>query len=378
MKRVVQIVTQLALGGAQRLAIELARRVPEGWEGHLWAGPGGELEVEAEADPRLHFRRVPSLGRKIDALADAAALRELVELMREVRPDIVHTHSSKAGILGRQAAWLAGVRDVVHTVHGWSFHPGLSSVMRALYVTLERAAAAQTRILHCVCHADVEKGLAAGVGVEGQYRVVHGGIDPAPYASLPPKSSGPPTVVTLSCLKRQKGLEDWHAVAARVREKIPDARFVIAGEGELRGELEERRRALGLERAVEMPGWVRDVPALLGSADVFLLTSHWEGFPLAVLEAMAAGVPVVATAVDGTPEAVEEGVTGYLVGRGEVETMAERVESLLRDEGLRRAMGTRGRERVIARFTIKQFVEGVVAVYRSAFPSRPSPGSPCP
>ncbi len=363
MARVVQIITQLALGGAQRLALELARRMPDGGEGHLWAGPGGELEAEAAADPRVRFRTVPSLGREIEVLSDAAALRELVALMREVRPDIVHTHSSKAGILGRQAALLAGVRNTVHTVHGWSFHPGLSATMQGLYIALERAAAAQTGILHCVCQADVDKGLAAGVGEEGRYRVVHGGIDPTPYAVTPRKTTGPPTVVTLSCLKPQKGLEDWLEVAARVRAKVPDARFVIAGEGELRGELEERRRSLGLEGAVEMPGWVRDVPALLASADAFLLTSRWEGFPLAVLEAMAACLPVVATAVDGTPEAVEEGLTGFLAAPGDVEAMAERVVRLLGDEELRGTMGARGRDRVMARFTLDRFVESVYRLY---------------
>ncbi len=365
MKRVVQIVTQLALGGAQRLAMELARRAPEGWEGHLWAGPGGELEAEAAADPRLRFRSVPSMGREIEGIHDAAALRELVALMREVRPDIVHTHSSKAGILGRQAALLAGIRNTVHTVHGWSFHPGLSGAMQGLYIALERAAAAQTRILHCVCQADVDKGLAAGVGEEGQYRVVHGGIDPAPYAALAPKTGGPLTVVTLSCFKPQKGLVGWLGVARRVRDAVPGARFVIAGDGEGREQLEAMRRALGLDGVVEMPGWVRDVPALLASADVFLLTSHWEGFPLAVLEAMAAGLPVVATAVDGTPEAVEEGVTGFLAAPSDVETLAERVVRLLGAPELCRTMGSRGRDRVMGRFTLDRFVEGVSALYSS-------------
>ncbi len=363
MPRIIHIITQLALGGAQRLAMELVRRMPAGWEGHLWAGPGGELEAEAAADPRLRFRRIASLGREIDVLHDATALRELVAALREVRADVVHTHSSKAGVLGRQAALLAGVSNVVHTVHGWSFHPGLSAAMQGLYMTLERAAAAQTRVIHCVCQADVDKGLEAGIGEAEQYRVVHGGIDPAPFVGLPAKSTGPPTVVTLSCLKPQKGLVDWLEVASRVRAKVPDARFVIAGDGELRPDLESRRRALGLEGCVEMPGWVRNVPALLGTADLFLLTSHWEGFPLAVLEAMAAGVPVVATAVDGTPEAVEDGVMGFLAAVGDVDSLATQVVRLLADASLRARIGAAARARVLDRFTLARFCEGIYAVY---------------
>lgn len=368
MPRIVHIITQLALGGAQRLAMELVRRMPEGWEGHLWAGPGGELEAEAAGDPRLRFRRIAALGREIDVLHDAAALRELVAALREVRADVVHTHSSKAGVLGRQAALLAGVPNVVHTVHGWSFHPGLSAAMEGLYMTLERAAAAQTRVIHCVCQADVDKGLSAGIGEEGQYRVVHGGIDPAPYVSLPQKSSAPPTVVTLSCLKPQKGLDDWLEVASRVRAKVPDARFVIAGEGELRDELDSRRRALALEGCVEMPGWVKDVPALLSGADVFLLTSRWEGFPLAVLEAMAAGLPVVATAVDGTPEAVEDGGTGFLAATGDVDALAAHVVRLLTDAPLRERVGSAARARVLNRFTLARFCEGVYSFTRDLLP----------
>jgi glycosyltransferase involved in cell wall biosynthesis len=171
--------------------------------------------------------------------------------------------------------------------------------------------------------------------------------------------------VTVACLKRQKAPFDFVAAARAVRDRVPDACFLIVGDGALRRDVLRRISALGLQGVVRLLGWRRDVPAILAAADVFLLTSRWEGLPLAAVEAMLAGTPVVATAVDGTPEAVADGETGYLVPPGDPDAAADRVAQLLRHPGAAEQMGRAGPERARHRFRRRAMLEGTDALYRT-------------
>ena len=378
MIRVVQIITKLELGGAQQLCLELCRRLDRRrFEAVLVSGAEGELVAEARRLPDVRFEVVGPLVREVSPVADAAALAALVRLLgRERRtaegPLVVHTHSSKAGALGRLAARLAGVRHVVHTIHGYAFHAWQPKVVRRLYQTIERVASRFADALVAVAEENRRTGIALGLFPPERCEVIAGGIDVAAFRRPPeareraraalglPADSG--VVGMVACLKPQKAPEDFVAMAARVRAAVPGTRFLIAGDGERRAAVEAAARAAGLDGDLRLLGWRRDVPDILAALDVLVLTSRWEGLPLVFPQAMAAGRPVVATNVNGAPEAVREGVTGYLVPPGDVEALADRVIDLLRNPDRRRAMGEAARSAAAA-FDVDAMTRRYEALY---------------
>ncbi len=355
--RVTHILTRPELGGAQANTLytvqhlDRSRFVPS-----LITSPDGPLaeEMRAVADAQVIF--LPEMVREIRPLADGRAAWALVRLLRCIQPDIVHTHSSKAGILGRWAARRARVPAVIHTVHGFPFHDHQAAPVRRLYVALERAAARRTDRFICVARSDLDKGEAAGVFRREQAVVIRSGIplDPCRRAGGSGMAvrrelgvpDGVPLVGMVACLKPQKDPVAFVSVAAQVLREHPHARFLLVGDGELRGAVEAARRDAGLEERLILAGWRRDIPAVMDALDVLVLTSLHEGLPRVVPEAMACGRPVVATAVDGTPEAVADGETGYLVPVGEPAAAAARVSHLLASPERRHAMGEAGRRRV--------------------------------
>lgn len=352
---VTHVITMLELGGAQRNTLyTVAHLDRERFAPGLVAGPGGILDDEARALPDVPFATCLHLRREPHPVRDLLALLDLRRRFREERPAIVHTHSSKAGVLGRLAASLAGVPAIVHTVHGWGFHPGQSPPVRAFYVALERLAARATSRLVAVSRANAEKGARARVAPAAAFRVIRSGVELDRFRRAAGSGAfraelgiGPevPLVGMVACLKPQKLPVDFVRVAARVAERFPRAVFVLAGDGVLRPEVEAEAARAGLGDRFRLLGWREDPERIVGDLDVLVLTSLHEGLPRVVPEAMAAGKPVVATAVDGTPEAVTDGVTGYLAEPGDVERLAEGVIRLLSDPELRERFGAAARER---------------------------------
>jgi glycosyltransferase involved in cell wall biosynthesis len=315
-ERVLHVITQLELGGAQQNTLYTCAHLDRGrYEPVLACGVGGYLDDEARALPDVPVHFLASLVRPVRPHRDAAAVASLVRLMRRLRPGIVHTHSSKAGILGRWAAWIASVPRVVHSIHGFGFHDGQSPVVRGAYVAVERAVSGFTDAFIAVSHANREEGIARGIFTPQRCRVIRSGIDLSRFRASRARRGelrrelglGPeaPLVGMIACLKPQKAPGDFVEVARRVLAEEPRATFVLAGDGELRGEVEEgvARIPGGAER-IKLLGWRRDTDRIVADLDVLLLTSRWEGLPRVLPEAMAAGLPVVATAVNGSPEAV--------------------------------------------------------------------------
>ncbi len=351
MIRVCHIITRLELGGAQQNTLyTIAHLDRSRFEPSLVAGTGGMLDAEARG-LQAPVRFVDTLRREVSPWRDAAALASLTRHLRRLRPHIVHTHSSKAGILGRWAAALAGVPHVVHSIHGFGFHPEQRRSARALFVSLERLTGRFcTTAFVAVSRANLEEGARLGICAPGRVTLIRSGVR---LSDFRPREGGrtegePLTVGMVACLKPQKAPLDFVQVAARVTRAggLPaPVRFVLVGDGALRGEVE---RAIARERltgVVSLPGWRRDGPALLRQLDVLLHTSRWEGLPRVFPEAMATGLPIVATRVDGAPEAIEEGVTGFLRDAGDLEGMASAVIELLRRPDLRERMGRAARER---------------------------------
>ena len=373
------VITQLELGGAQEIAMLFCRRLAtRGFDVHLVAGNGGLLDDDARALPDVSFHHVDRLARELHPLRDLASWQSLATLLRRIRrqsnlPMIVHTHSSKAGIVGRWAAYAAAAPIRVHSIHGFAFHSFQPSWEHTLYRLAEQATA---RITHAFCPvSEANRRVASECGLldRGQPAIVLpvaievGEYEPTPQDRKRVRDElavegDAPLVGMLACLKPQKAPLDFVRLASRVKAWSPRARFFVAGDGELRPQMEAEISRLVLGASCQLLGWRRDVRALLGALDVLVLTSLWEGLPRVVLEAMVAGKPIVATRVDGTPEAVRDGENGLLAEPRDVDGLAERVNRLITDPALARRMGERGRERV-AEFSAARILDKLETLY---------------
>ena len=380
-RRIVHVITRLELGGAQENTLFcVAHHDRSRFEAGLVAGRGGILDGEARTIPDASVDLVGWLRHPVNPPWDLVAVARLAALLRRRRADVVHTHSSKAGIVGRLAARLARVPAIVHTVHGWSFHGEQPRPLSALYRALERAAGAITDRIVVVAESDRAKGIALGIGRPDRYRLIRSGIDAGSYrrGDAPREETrralgfgaGDFVVGTLACLKPQKAPLDFVEAARIARARDPRLRFFIAGDGPLRDAVERKIREASLGDAIRLLGWRRDVADLLHAMDAFLLTSRFEGLPRAVLQAMAAGVPVVATAVDGTPDVVRDGETGFLVPPGRPEAAAEALLAVAADPEAARRRAERASAVLDEEFDVRAMVRGVEAVYAEALDSK--------
>lgn len=372
--RVLHVITMLELGGAQRNTLDTVRMLDRHeFAVGLACGLGGELYGEGESLPDTAFFPIPHLVREVRPVQDLRALRELRAAIRKFAPHIVHTHSSKAGVLGRLAAFAEKVPVVIHSVHGFGFGPHQWAPVRTAFLAMERLVAARTTAFIAVSRENLEEGVRLGLFPREKVRVIRSGIDLATFSrrhdgrsvrqelGVPPDA---PLVMQVSCFKPQKAPERFVELAARVSAAFPGAHFLLVGDGQLRPLVEELRARFGLEDRLHLLGWRRDVPRLLAAANVVTLTSRFEGLPRVLVEARCAGVPVVAMAVDGVVEVVEDGVNGFLVPPGDVATMAERVVHLLTYPERAQAMGEAGRQGLEG-FSAERMVRDQEALYRT-------------
>jgi glycosyltransferase involved in cell wall biosynthesis len=376
--RVLHIITRLIIGGAQENTMLTAALLdPTRYTVEVISGPqtGREGSLIPEVRARgVQLTILPSLVREVHLLKDPAALVALARLIRRGRYDIVHTHSSKAGILGRWAARLADVPIIVHTVHGWGHHDRQRTLVRRTYILLERITQRVTDRLVVVSPRNLEKGLADSIAVPEKYVTIRSGIELDRFrVSARPREAvraelgipqGAVVVGTVTRLSPQKAPLDFVAAAAQVAAQRRDAHFVIVGDGPLRAEVEAQVSALGLAGRVRLTGLRRDVPDLLHSFDIFALTSLWEGLPRVLPQAMAAGLPIVATAVDGNAEAVMDGVNGFLTPAGDPSAMAGALLRMLDGPALRREMGQVG-QTMVEEFGAVKMVQDIAALYEA-------------
>ncbi|MEA3407268.1 MAG: glycosyltransferase family 4 protein [Chloroflexota bacterium] len=374
---VLHVITRLIVGGAQENTMLTADLLdPERYTVDVVSGPqtGAEGSLIDEVRARgLPLHILPNLRREIAPWHDLLALWKLTRRVRRKRYTIVHTHSSKAGILGRLAAKLAGVPIIVHTVHGWSFHEHMSPLRRRLFIALERLAASFTDAVIVVAQPDIEKGLSEGIGRPEQYHLIRSAIpldkfDPATVDGTAVRRElglplDAPVLGNVGRFSAQKNPLDWVRVAANVARALPDCRFLLVGDGPLRPQVEALIQAEGLTDRFVLTGLRRDVPRMLAAMDVFLLTSLWEGLPRVIPQAMSMRVPVVANRADGTVEAIAHGETGFLADPGDLDALTRHCLSLLRDPALRRAMGHRGRAFAIREFDVQEMVAQIATLY---------------
>lgn len=381
--KVLHVITRLIIGGAQETAMLIAdylAHAPDyAGQYHVdmisgpQTGPEGSL-IEEVRQRGTSLTILPELRREISPANDWRAVQKLCRMMQDGRYQIVHTHSSKAGIVGRWAAHLAGVPVIVHTVHGWSFHDHMPPVKRQMYVLLEKFGARFSQALIVVSPQDIEKGLAQGIGRREDYYLIRSGIELERFGhpQTPPGQMRQalgipleaPIVGSVTRLSPQKAPLDLAAAFAHIHQRRPDAWFVIVGDGPLRPEVEAALQSAGIADRVILTGLRRDVPELMAAFDVLVLSSLWEGLPRVLPQAMATGLPIVTTRADGSAEAVVAGENGFLVERGRPEALAEKALVLLADEGLRKRMGENGRSRA-PQFGAKKMVQDIDQLYQS-------------
>ena len=375
--KVLHPITRLIIGGAQENTILTAALLdPAEWDVAVLSGPQTGSEgslIESARERGLALTIEPTLVREINPVKDLLAFMRLIRFMRRGNYTVVHTHSSKAGILGRWAARWAGVPVIVHTVHGWGHHERQHPLVQALYILLEKVTLPITDKLIVVSALNIEKGLADGIGTADDYVTIRSGIelDRFGHPTVSPAETRhtwgiPPTaqvVGTVTRLSPQKAPLDFIRAAAKVLETHPDTWFVMVGDGPLRVEVEALAAELGVTSQLVLTGLRRDVPELMAAFDLFVLSSLWEGLPRVLPQAMATGLPIVATACDGSAEAVVEGENGYLVPPAKPEQLANRVRLLLSDPAQMARLGEAGKARVVE-FGDQRMVEQIADLYR--------------
>lgn len=371
-RRIAFVVTRSdTIGGSsvhiRDMATELTR---DGWSVTVMSGGEGVFaeHIRSRGIPNVS---IESLVRAIDPLADWRAYRQLRRELAAFRPDLVSLHTAKAGWLGRMAARDLGA-PVLYTPHGWPFADGVPWMARYPYLAAERLAAPATTRFVNVCEDDRRTALARGVGREAQHVVVHNGMpDVAPSLRAEPRTA-PPRLIMLARFEGQKD----HATLIEALRPLVDRPWTLEllGSGSLRPQVEAHVERAGLSDRVIFGGRRDDVAERLAEAQAFVLSSHWEGFPRSILEAMRAGLPVVATDVAGVSEAVVDGRTGFVAPPQDVAGWTERLGAVLDDAELRATMGEAGRRRYEERFTFDAMYAATRAVYEeslAATPKRP-------
>lgn len=387
--KVLHVITRLAGGSGGNVLLSAAGMDPRVYEVWIAGSAGGPLWRGAD-DKGVRTAQLPRLREVVSPVGDLITLWQLIRLMRRERFSVVHTHSSKGGVLGRLAARWCRVPVVVHTFHAFSFHAFMRSSRRRWYLFLERLVRGTTHAFVAVAPQVAREAVEHRLAPPGSVRVVPSSVDiegvPQTARSSARSELGldgdGPIVGTVGRLVFQKAPLDFVRMAALVAQRHPDARFVWVGDASFNGSLEgasleertrEEARRLGVD--VRFTGFREDAPALTACFDVFVITSLYEGLGRALTEALAAARPVVATAVNGVPDLVEPGSTGLLTPPSDPRSMADCVSWLLEHPDEARRMGRAGRHRVLGTFRPEVMCEELDRVYRDLLglpPARPT------
>ena len=380
--RITHIITRLIIGGAQEnTLLSCEGQHDRGHEVTLITGPPSGPEgslLERARSYGYGVVVVEAMERAIGPVRDFRTYNHVVRLLRELRPDVVHTHSSKAGILGRWAAHRAKVPVIVHTIHGLAFTASTSRAVNAVYRMLERQTAPITTKIVCVADAMAEQSLKAGVGTPAQYATVYSGMETAPFLHPPvPREQTRQScgihddhivVGTIARLFHLKGHEDLLALAPELCARHPNLRFMFVGDGLLREPIEREIARLGLRDRFMLTGLVppTQIPQLAAAMDILVHPSRREGLARAIAQGQLAGAPAVAYDIDGNREGLIHEKTGFIIPPFNRAELGRRVSQLAEDAQLRQHMGAAGRAFALARFDARVMVAALDRVYTDA------------
>jgi len=380
--KIVHVITRLIVGGAQENTLLSCEGQHDlGHEVTLMTGPALGPEGSLMERARGHGYKVEvidEMRRAILPLRDWRTYRRLVRRFEELKPDVVHTHSSKAGIIGRWAAHRARVPAVIHTIHGLAFTASTSKLVNGVYKWLERRAAPISTRIVCVADAMREQSLSAGIGSREQYVTVYSGMETAAFLRPPVARDEvrrrygiePEDVVvgTIARLFYLKGHDDLLELAPQLCARFPRLKFMWVGDGLLRRQFEEHIARLGLKDRFILTGLVppAQIPELCNAMDVLVHPSRREGLARALAQGGLAGIPVITYDIDGNREGVLDGQSGYVLPPFERSRLSDSLVLLLEDEGRRRRMGEAGRAFALERFDARVMVNALESVYHAA------------
>jgi glycosyltransferase involved in cell wall biosynthesis len=384
---VLRVIARLNVGGpALHVAYLSSGLTPRGYDTTLVAGTiarGEESMAYVAEKAGVRLVTLPSLSREIAPLHDAVAAFRLARLIREVRPTILHTHTAKAGTVGRVAAILAGDARppiVIHTFHGHVLQGYFGPTKSAVFRLLERMLAKVTTVLVAVSPEVRDDLVRLGVAPADKFAVIRLGIEleqrvatAVPREETRRRLGVPPERFVVGWLGRMTGVkqtQDLLTVLATLRENGVDAGLLVVGDGPDRVAFEERARSLDLARDCLFLGYQEDVAPWYSAMDAVALPSGNEGTPVTVIEALAAGKPVVAYAVGGVPDVIRDGIDGFLVERGDTSAIAERLAQLAADPELGVRLGAAGRERVLERYGVGRLLDDVDRLYQETIATR--------
>lgn len=378
--RIAHVITRLIIGGAQENTVLSCEGLhARGHEVTLISGPTtgpeGSIVDRARAGG-YSFVEIPSLVRQVSPVCDFQAYHALKKHFQSAQPDAVHTHSSKAGVIGRIAAHAAGVPIIVHTIHGMSFNRTQSRIVQMAYATAERFCAERCHAIVSVADAMTRQALAAGIGTPEQYETIRSGMTVADFD--PARVSGealrrqwgllPGHVVvgTVARLFENKGYEQAIEVISRVAPLNQNLRFVWIGDGAHRAAYEAELSRRGLRDRVILTGLLKPsaIPQALAAIDILAHTSQWEGLPRAVVQALLLKKPVVSFNIDGAPEVVVPGWTGELAPLNDTASFAQALLKLAADSTLRAKYGEAGRRACESDFDAATMVGRLEGLYR--------------
>jgi glycosyltransferase involved in cell wall biosynthesis len=378
MVKILRVFSRLNVGGPSIHVVLLTAGLErKGYNTRLIVGREGEAEGSMQyLAERYSVKPVllPELGRAIHPFDDAVAFKKIFQMIREFHPDIVHTHTAKAGVLGRLAAWMLGVPVIVHTFHGHVLHSYFGNFRSALFRLIERVLAHLTTRIIAVSDNVKQDLMLYHIAPPGKIAVIPLGLDLDSLLKVGRHNGKfraevgvPPShklVAIVGRVVRVKNLELAVETAAKVVPRAPATHFAIVGDGEERPRIERLIRERGLRDHVTMLGWRRELEEIYSDCDIALNTSLNEGTPVALIEAMAAGLPTVATNVGGTANVVVHDTTGLLCPSGDSEALSEALVRLLQDEKRALEMGRLGRERVRQRFSKERLIDDLDQFYR--------------
>jgi glycosyltransferase involved in cell wall biosynthesis len=380
--RIVHIITRLIIGGAQEnTLLSCEGQHDRGHDVTLVTGPAigpeGSL-LERAKSYGYSVITVDEMLRSILPVKDFRTYRHLTKILRDLRPDVAHTHSSKAGILGRWAADRAKVPVIVHTIHGLAFTASTSRIANSVYRVLERQTAPLTTRIVCVADAMRDQSLAANIGTPDQYVTVYSGMETQPFLDPPvPRDETRRrlglrdehvVVGTVARLFHLKGHEDLIEMAPQLCAAHPNLRFLWVGDGLLRGAFEQAIARAGLQDRFILTGLVppAKIPELTAAMDILVHPSRREGLARAIVQGQLAGSPAVAYDIDGNREGLVDGQTGYIIPPFDRQMLAARLAELLENADRRRAMGAAGRALALGRLDAKGMVDALDRVYADA------------
>ncbi|MCG2726209.1 MAG: glycosyltransferase family 4 protein [Elusimicrobia bacterium] len=368
--KILHIITKLELGGAQQNTLYTAANTDKKkFYSLIASGKGGILSASG-ADLEIIY--IPYLRREINPIKDALAFYHLCRAIKSQKPDIVHTHSSKAGILGRLAARLCKAPIIIHTFHGFGFNKRQSFIKKRIFVFLERICARITDILIFVSKSNMETAKALKIGNVTQYKLIRSGIaldkypaqiniaDKKEQLKLP---AGGKIIVSVGNLKPQKNPCDFIKLAKRISSERHDTYFVFVGGGEKLKKIKQDIAGENFSEYCRFIGWREDVAEILKIADIFILTSLWEGLPRSLVEALKSGLPCLCYDTDGVSDILKSEKNGYLIRQGDTEDMYNKLKSLLQNDELLTKLSEGARDTDLKEFAIDTMVKQLENLY---------------